>query len=168
MDAKNIKNSLNFIAQYISNKQVDSVRSNNLEDLKDIGGAVWNFISSVYQANWDSLHANNQSNSLQKLPPLLEKTKRKSISLSQPTSKGSLCPFQLNLRKRLMLSFSRATSRQPILSNLLNLTPKSLSKIPILWKSSRLKKYSLPLVQRKSTKSITLLRVLQRQNLIFK
>jgi len=38
------------MAWYISNKQVDAVRSNDLEDLKDIGEAVWNFISSVYQA----------------------------------------------------------------------------------------------------------------------
>jgi len=49
-DAKNIKDSLNFMAWYISNKQVDAVRSNDLEDLKGIGEAVWNFISSVYQA----------------------------------------------------------------------------------------------------------------------
>jgi len=73
-------------------------------------------------------------NSLQKSPPLLGKTKRKPTSLSQPISKGSLCLSQLNLRKRSMSSqsISRATSRQPTLSNPLNLTPKSLSKIPIL------------------------------------
>jgi len=51
LDAKNIKDFLNFMAWYISNKQVDSARSNNLEDLKGIGEAIWNFISSVYQAN---------------------------------------------------------------------------------------------------------------------
>jgi len=39
-DTKNIKNFLNFMAQYISNKQVDSARSNDLEDLKGIGEAV--------------------------------------------------------------------------------------------------------------------------------
>jgi len=109
-------------------------------------------------------------NSLQKLPPLLEKTKRKPTSPSQPTSKRSLCPSWLNLRKRSMSSqsISRATSRQPTLSNLLNLMPKSLSKIPILWKLSRLKKHSLLLMQRKSTKSTTSSGILQRQNLIFK
>ena len=66
LDSKNIKDFLNFIAKYISNKQVDSSKSNNLEDFHGIDKAVWNFISSVYQANWDSLYANKQSNSLRK------------------------------------------------------------------------------------------------------
>ena len=65
-DSKNIKDSLNFIAKYISNKQVDSSESNNLEDFHSMGEAVWNFISSVYQTNQDSLYANKQSNSLRK------------------------------------------------------------------------------------------------------
>ena len=51
LDLKNIKDSLNFIAKYISNKQVDSSKSNNLEDFHSMGEAVWNFISSVYQTN---------------------------------------------------------------------------------------------------------------------
>ena len=66
LDSKNIQDSLNFMAKYISNKQVDSSKSNNLEDFHGIDKAVWNFISSVYQANWDSLYANKQSNSLRK------------------------------------------------------------------------------------------------------
>ena len=50
-DLKNIKDSLNFMAKYISNKQVDSSKSNDLEDFHGMGEAVWNFISSVYQTN---------------------------------------------------------------------------------------------------------------------
>ena len=50
-DSKNIKDSLNFIAKYISNKQIDSSKFNDLEDFHGMGKAVWNFISSVYQAN---------------------------------------------------------------------------------------------------------------------
>ena len=50
-DLKNIKDSLNFMAKYISNKQVDSSKSNDLKDFHGMGEAVWNFISSVYQAN---------------------------------------------------------------------------------------------------------------------
>ena len=58
------------------------MRLNDLEDLKDIGEAVWNFISSVYQANWGSLHADNQSNSLRrkiasKFTPKVAPTPRK-------------------------------------------------------------------------------------------
>jgi len=47
-DSKNIKDLLNFMAKYISNKQVNSLKSNDLEDFHSIGEAVWNFISSVY------------------------------------------------------------------------------------------------------------------------
>ena len=48
LDAKNIKNFLNFIARYITNKQVDFSKSNDLKDFNSIGKAIWNFISSVY------------------------------------------------------------------------------------------------------------------------
>ena len=46
-DSKNIKNSLNFMAKYIINKQVNSAKSNDLEDFNGIEGAIWNLISSV-------------------------------------------------------------------------------------------------------------------------
>jgi len=39
-DSKNIKDSLNFIAKYITNKQVNPAKSNDLEDFKDIGEAI--------------------------------------------------------------------------------------------------------------------------------
>ena len=65
-DTKNIKNSLNFMAKYISNKKIESSKSNNLEDFKGIGKATWNFISLVYNTNWDSLYVDNHSNSLRK------------------------------------------------------------------------------------------------------
>jgi len=38
------------MAKYIANKQVDSAKSNNLEDFKGIGEVIWNLISSVYQS----------------------------------------------------------------------------------------------------------------------
>jgi len=47
-DSKNIKDSLNFMAKYITNKQVDLAKSNNLEDFKSIEEAIWNLISLVY------------------------------------------------------------------------------------------------------------------------
>ena len=65
-DTKNIKDSLNFMARYITNKQVDSSRVNDLEDLNGIGEFIWNFISLVYQSNWDSLYADKQSNLLRR------------------------------------------------------------------------------------------------------
>ena len=63
-DLKNIKQSLNFMARYISNKKVNPKSSNNLNDFDSIGNAVWNFLSSVYQSSWDSLYTDNKSKSL--------------------------------------------------------------------------------------------------------
>ena len=48
LDAKNIKDLLNFIAKYISNKQINPKKSNNIQDFKGMGEAVWNLISLVY------------------------------------------------------------------------------------------------------------------------
>jgi len=39
-DSKSIKDSLNFIAKYISNKQVDSSKSNDIEDFHSMGKAI--------------------------------------------------------------------------------------------------------------------------------
>ena len=50
LDSKNIKNSLNFMAKYIANKQVDLAKSNDLEDFKSIEEVIWNLISLVYQS----------------------------------------------------------------------------------------------------------------------
>ena len=90
-DSKNIKDSLNFMAKYISNKQVDSLKSNNLEDFHSMSKAVGNFISSVYQANWDSLSADKQSNSLRKkivakFTPKIQPATNKNKIIDKPTS----------------------------------------------------------------------------------
>jgi len=37
LDSKNIKDSLNFMAKYIANKQVNLAKSNDLENFKGIG-----------------------------------------------------------------------------------------------------------------------------------
>jgi len=64
LDTKNIKDSLNFITKYISNKQIDLVRSNDLNDFKDIGEVLWNLISLVYQSRWDFLSVDKNTKSL--------------------------------------------------------------------------------------------------------
>ena len=63
-DLKNIKQSLNFMARYISNKKVNPKSSNNLNNFDSFSNAVWNFLSSVYQSSWDSLYTDNKSKSL--------------------------------------------------------------------------------------------------------
>ena len=63
-DAENIKVTLNFLAKYIKNKQVNSSTVNELNDFNGMGDAIWNFISSVYEAKWDSLYTDQKSNTL--------------------------------------------------------------------------------------------------------
>jgi len=52
------------MAKYIGNKQINLVKSNELEDFKCIGEAIWSFISLVYQSKWDSLIADKNNKSL--------------------------------------------------------------------------------------------------------
>ena len=63
-DSKNIKVTLNFLAKYIRNKQVNNGKVNDLRDFDSMGNAIWNFISSVYDAKWDNLFTDNKSNTL--------------------------------------------------------------------------------------------------------
>jgi len=52
------------MARYILNKKVNSSKANELQDFKGIGDSIWNFLSAVYQANWDSFYMDNKSKSL--------------------------------------------------------------------------------------------------------
>jgi len=63
-DSKNIKVSLNFLAKYIKNKQVNGGKVNELDDFDGMGDAIWNFISLVYEAKWDALYTDQKSNTL--------------------------------------------------------------------------------------------------------
>ena len=65
-NAKNIKNSLKFMVKYISNKQVELSKVNNLDDFNGISNTVWNFISSIYNTKWNVLFMDNKSNTLRK------------------------------------------------------------------------------------------------------
>jgi len=49
-DSKSIKVTLDFLAKYIRNKQVNSNMINDLADFDGMGNAIWNFISLVYNA----------------------------------------------------------------------------------------------------------------------
>jgi len=63
-DTKNIKVTLDFLAKYIKNKQVNSNMVNDLNDFDSMGNAIWNFISSVYGTKWDSLNTDRKTNTL--------------------------------------------------------------------------------------------------------
>ena len=64
LDLKSIKDSLNFMAKYIANKQINSKEVNNLKDFNGMGDTIWNFILLVYEAKWDALHMDNNTNTL--------------------------------------------------------------------------------------------------------
>jgi len=51
LDTKSIKDSLKFMAKYISNKQVQPSKANDLDDLDGISNVVWLFISFIYDSN---------------------------------------------------------------------------------------------------------------------
>jgi len=94
-DMKNIKQSLNFMARYISNKKVNPKSSNDLNDFDGIGDVVWNFLSSIYQSSWDSLYTDNQSKTLRekissKLTPRV---------VPSPTHKSTKNPNPVTINK---------------------------------------------------------------------
>ena len=100
-DSKNIKNFLNFIAKYITNKQVNPAKSNNLEDFNGIGKVIWNFFSSIYQSKWNSLIADKNSNTLRqkisakftpKVPPASNRN-NKFINKLIPASIKKISPY---------------------------------------------------------------------------
>ena len=63
-DTKNIKVTLNLMAKYIQNKQVNGGKVNDLNDFDGMDDAIWNFISSVYTAKCDALYTNQKTNTL--------------------------------------------------------------------------------------------------------
>jgi len=96
-DAKNIKDSLNFMARYIANKQVNSSKANDLEGFNSIGESIWNFISSVYHDNWNTLYADNQSNSLRK--KITSKFTSKIALTPGKNNKGTIKHISANIKK---------------------------------------------------------------------
>jgi len=86
---------LNFTAKYISNKQIDPAKSNDIEDFKGIGEAIWNLISSVYQFKWDSLIANKNSNTLRQKISLKFTSKVILVSNKSNNTIGKLVPASI-------------------------------------------------------------------------
>jgi len=165
-NAKNIKDFLKFMAKYISNKQINLAKANDLDDFNDIGEAVWNLISSVYKANWNVLFTDNNSISLRKKswPSLLlefsqyyKEILRKITNQLWLASKGFHCPSQPNLRRRSTLSPSSSKTIKWIIPHCLrlSLTLKPPNRTLAHWMLSRLRKHSHLLERRKSTKLTT-------------
>jgi len=63
-NSKNIKAFLNFMAKYIQGKHINNSKANDLSDFNGMGDAIWNFVSLVYEAKWDALHTDQNTNTL--------------------------------------------------------------------------------------------------------
>ena len=48
-DTLNIKESLIRMKKYITSKSIEGLKANNIEDLIDMGKALWEFINAVYE-----------------------------------------------------------------------------------------------------------------------
>ena len=63
-DTNSIKATFDFMARYIWNKSVNNIKANNITEFEGMGNAIWNFILSVYEAKWDSVHTDRSTNTL--------------------------------------------------------------------------------------------------------
>ena len=105
-DAKNIKVTINFLAKYIKNKQVNGSMVNELNDFDSIGNAIWNFISSVYEAKWDSLYTNQKSNTLR------AKISSKFTPRTTPSNNGN----KKNITKPVPVTINKIPLPSPLLA----------------------------------------------------
>lgn len=121
-DVKNIKDSLKFMTKYITNKKIDSSKTNDLEDFKGTEEAVWNFISSVYKANWDVLFIDNKSILL----------KRKIASKFTPRMQSTSQRANKKNKRPSLASIKRLPSPIPAKS------PKEVNEISKFFKSSKM------------------------------
>ena len=80
------------MSKYIANKQVNSKEVNDLKDFDGMRDAIWNFISSVYEAKWDILYTDNKANTLRVkisskfTPRVIPNSNRKEIAKPVPVS----------------------------------------------------------------------------------
>ena len=104
LDAENIKITLNFLAKYIKNKQVNGSMVNELNDFNSMGDAIWNFISSVYEARQDSLYTNQKSNTLR------AKISLKFTPRTTPPNNGN----KKNIAKLALVTINKVLSPPPL------------------------------------------------------
>ena len=91
--------------KYISGKSIDGDKANEIEDLKSMGKAMWEFISTIYESYWDSLFVDDNKTIFRnkvrsKFIPQVIKSQvpNKGKEVVKPTFVSSLLPlFQLNL-----------------------------------------------------------------------
>ena len=123
-DAKNIKVTLNFLAKYIKNKQVNDNRANQLDDFDRMGDAIWHFISSVYEAKWDSLYTDKKTNTLR------AKISSKFTLRTSPTNNSN----KKELAKPVLVTINKVPLPPPLLAK----TKKEINIISKYFHSNKL------------------------------
>ena len=83
--------------KYITNKQVDLAKFNDLENFNSIGEAIWNLILSIYQFKWDTFIANKNSNILRQ--KILSKFTPKVLPISNKSHKSLDKPTPVSIKK---------------------------------------------------------------------
>ena len=99
-NSKSIKELLCWITKHIKNKNIEYNKANNILDLSSIGKAVWNFISTIYELDWNSLVTDKENKTLKqqvvsKFTPKIQKTRTTSKSdklTDKPASFMKLTP----------------------------------------------------------------------------
>jgi len=121
-DTNSIKATLDFMAKYIRNKSVNDIQANNITEFEGMGDAIWNFISLVYKAKWDSLHTDRSTNMLRSKISL-------KFTLRTPSAKG-------NSNKEISKSTPVTINRAPLSLPPLSTKPKKdVNTIPKYFQS---------------------------------
>ena len=89
INAKNIYISLLHMANFIRSRKVNSDTINNVKKLKEFGNAAFNFVSSIYEANWNIIHTNENNNSFKNriINKFTSKVKKPTMLLKADSSK---------------------------------------------------------------------------------
>ena len=186
-DTKSIKDLLNFMARYINNKKVNPSKANNLSDFNSIGDSIWNFISAVYQANWDVFYSDNKSTTLRakitsKFTPRIALSNNKSNKEMTKTIPVTIDkvplppPLPVKSKREVNLSPNTSRTRNLWLKTRIRsetksqpyLTLRLQNRLQTLLRFLKSKKHSWLLMLRKSTKLTTLSKETQSLNLRFK
>ena len=91
-NVKNTKDSLCRMGKYIWGKSIDS-NPNNIKDLKGIGKAVWEFLSSIYDSHWDRLYVDKANTTFRNKIKSKSTNNNKGKEIVKPTFISSISPL---------------------------------------------------------------------------
>ena len=92
MYTKNIFTSLLYMTDFIRTRKVQQGKISDIAELQGFGEVAWSFISSIYEAGWDSISINNQNISFRNvvIVNLTSKALKSTIGMSSSKLKGKV------------------------------------------------------------------------------